>query len=395
MPSSLQNSASVGLVFVLWVAGLGAAAQFAKISVMFPNLRELYPLAGPEVGLLVSLIGFLGIGLGLFAGLIVARIGFRKLLLAALALGALMSLYQATLPPFAMMLASRLVEGASHLVIVVAAPTLIARLSSDRYRGLAMTVWSTFFGVAFALVAWFGIPLVGAYGLASLFVAHALVLAISAAALTVWLPSDRRQQDAGSTLTFREILLEHKRAYSSPFIAAPAIGWLFYTLTFVSLLTVLPDLVPPEDRAFVAGAMPLAGIASAMFCGIVILPRLSAVNTVVLGFALSMGTIPFLWSGTGTSWACIVLFGMLGLVQGASFAAVPELNRDTESQARANGAVAQMGNLGNTLGTPLLLALLAAFGPGGMIWSVTACYCAGIGAHVWLRNRRRSELLDR
>ncbi len=394
MSKSLQSPASVGLVFVLWIAGLGAAAQFAKISVMFPNLREIYPAAGPEVGLLVSLIGFLGIGLGLFAGLIVARIGFRKLLLAALALGALMSLYQATLPPFAMMLASRFVEGASHLVIVVAAPTLIARLSSDRYRGLAMTLWSTFFGVAFALVAWFGIPLVGAYGLAGLFVAHAIVLLISAAALAVWLPPDRRQQDAGTKLTFQEILLEHKRAYSSPFVSAPAIGWLFYTLTFVSLLTVLPDLVPPEDRAFVAGAMPLAGIVSAMFSGVVILQRLSAVNTVVLGFALAMGTIPFLWSGIGTSWACIVLFGMLGLVQGASFAAVPELNRDTEGQARANGAVAQMGNLGNTLGTPLLLTLLAVFGVSGMIWGVIACYLAGIAAHVLLRRKRRVMLLD-
>lgn len=394
MPTSIQSKAPAGLVFVLWIAGLGAAAQFAKISVMFPNLRELYSEAGPEIGLLVSLIGFLGIGLGLFAGLIVARIGFRRLLLAALVLGALMSFYQATLPPFAMMLASRLVEGASHLVIVVAAPTLIAQLSSDRYRGLAMTLWSTFFGVAFALVAWIGIPLVDAYGLGSLFIAHAIVLLMSAAALAIWLPCGHRQQTGGTSLSLVGILHEHKMAYGSPFVAAPAIGWLFYTLTFVSLLTVAPDLVPPEDRAFVAGSMPLASIAAALFCGVVILPRISAVSTVVLGFALAICTIPFLWSGTGTSWACIVLFGVLGLVQGASFAAVPELNRDTENQARANGAVAQMGNLGNTLGTPLLLTLLAAYGLSGMIWGVIACYCIGIAAHVLLRKRRRTMLLD-
>lgn len=394
MSTFLQNSVSVGLVFVLWIAGLGAAAQFAKIAVMFPVFRELYPVAGPEVGLLVSLIGFLGIGLGLFAGLIVARIGFRRLLLAALVLGALMSLYQATLPTFAMMLASRLVEGASHLIIVVAAPTLIARLSSDRYRGLAMTLWSTFFGVAFAMVAWLGTPLVEAYGLAGLFVAHAIVLSISAVALTVWLPTDGRQPNPAAWLTLREILLEHKRAYSSPFVAAPAIGWLFYTLTFVSLLTVLPGLVPVEDRAFVAGSMPLAGIVTAMFCGVFILPRISAVKTVVLGFMLAVATVPLLWSGSGTSWACIVLFGMLGLVQGASFAAVPELNHDTGSQARANGALAQMGNLGNTLGTPLLLGLLAAFGISGMIWGVIACFLAGIAGHMLLQNRRRVILLD-
>lgn len=395
MLSRSQINASVGQVFLLWIAGLGAAAQFAKISVMFPDLRALYPGTGPEVGLLVSLIGFLGIGLGLFSGLIVARIGFRRLLLAALVLGALISLYQAMLPPFAMMLVSRLIEGASHLVIVVAAPTLIAQLSSDRHRGLAMTLWSTFFGVSFALVAWLGIPLADAYGLGSLFIAHATVLLVAAAALAVWLPSGQKQQVVGARLSLPEILREHRRAYGSPFVAAPAIGWLFYTLTFVSLLTVLPDLVPVEDRAFVAGSMPLASIAAAMVCGAFILPRLPAVNAVVLGFTLALVTAPFLLSDDAITWASIALFGVLGLVQGASFAAVPELNVEAESQARANGAMAQMGNLGNTLGTPLLLALFAAFGPGGMILGIGACFCAGIAAHIWLRGRRRLALLDR
>jgi len=183
MKSPSPAKSSVVLVFALWIAGLGAAMQFAKISVMFPYIREQYSSAGSEIGLLVSVIGFLGISLGLFAGLIVARIGFRRLLLSALILGALMSLYQATLPPFTMMLFSRIIEGASHLIIVVAAPTLIAQISSNQYRGLAMTLWSTFFGVAFALVAWFGISLVEAFGLESIFIIHAVMLFITAAIL--------------------------------------------------------------------------------------------------------------------------------------------------------------------------------------------------------------------
>lgn len=389
MKSPSPANSPIVLVLVLWIAGLGAAMQFAKISVMFPYIREQYPSASSEIGLLVSVIGFLGIALGLFAGLIVARIGFRRLLVSALILGAVMSLYQATLPPFTMMLLSRIVEGASHLIIVVAAPTLIAQLSSNRYRGLAMTLWSTFFGVAFALVAWFGVSLVEAFGLASIFIVHAIMLFVTAAILAILLPPQRTIESSQSSLRLIDIAREHVQTYRSPYIAAPAIGWLFYTLTFVAMLTILPDLVPAEDRSFVAGAMPIASIMVSLTCGAFLLPRLSAINTIMLGFALALSVLQLLWLEVDRAWVCIALFGVLGFVQSASFAAIPQLNQDTEAQARANGAIAQMGNLGNTLGTPLFLSLLATFDLKGMIWGVTFCYLAAIAAHFLMKQRRR------
>jgi hypothetical protein len=46
------------------------------------------------------------------------------------------------------------IEGLSHLAIVVSAPTLIAQLSTvTRHQGKALTLWGTYFGVAFAGVA--------------------------------------------------------------------------------------------------------------------------------------------------------------------------------------------------------------------------------------------------
>lgn len=306
-----------------------------------------------------------------------------------------MSLYQTTLPPFTIMLISRLIEGASHLAIVVAAPTLIAQASSDRYRGLAMTLWSTFFGVAFALVAWFGIPFTATYGLAGLFLAHAMTLLATAAVLAFWLPHSRDFQRETPRVAMADIVREHIQSYRSPFVSAPAFGWLFYTLTFVSLLTILPDLVPPQDRSLVAGMMPLASIAVSLLCGVVLLPRMTAINVIILGFVLAVCTAPLLSIGVGMSWICIALFGILGLVQGASFAAVPQLNVDANAKARANGAMAQMGNLGNTIGAPVLLSLLAVFGISGLIWGILVCYCAGIGAHWWQSQRRRALSLPR
>ena len=46
-----------GLVLVIWAAGLGAAAQYGKISVVFDRMGGLYPLAGGSIAFTVSLGG--------------------------------------------------------------------------------------------------------------------------------------------------------------------------------------------------------------------------------------------------------------------------------------------------------------------------------------------------
>lgn len=365
------------LVLTIWAAGLGAAAQFAKISVIFPQLRTLYPDAGASLGFLVSVLSLVGILFGVFAGLIAAQVGFRRLLLWALVLGALASAYQATLPALNLMLASRVLEGFSQLAIVVSAPTLIAEVTAERDRPMAMTLWGTFFGVAFALVAWLGEPLVAAYGISSLFAAHAAIMLALAALLSVMLPKDLHEPRPAERLSFRTLIALHRDIYSSVGSAMPAFGWLCYTLTYVSLLTVLPDFVPPESRILVSGAMPLASIAVSMTVGVALLRIFPAVRIVALGFSLGAIVGGFLLIFPGNPYLCIALIGVLGLVQGATFSSIPQLNSTADGRARANGAMAQMGNLGNTIGTPLLLAIFSVAGFGGVAALVIAAYVGG------------------
>ena len=114
----------VGLILLLWGAGLGAAAQYAKVSVIFDQLPDVYPDAGAALGFAVSLVGFIGIIFGVVAGLLVARIRYRRALLWALWLGAVVSALQSFLPSFEWFLVLHGIEGLSHLAMVVAAPTL-------------------------------------------------------------------------------------------------------------------------------------------------------------------------------------------------------------------------------------------------------------------------------
>ena len=157
----------------------------------------------------------------------------------------------------------------------------------------------------------------------------------------------------------------------------------------MSLLTILPGFVSVEHRALVTGAMPLAGIASSISIGVLLLRYMEAVRVVMLGFSAAFFVTLLIMIFPDNPWLYIALVGALGLVQSASFAAIPQLNRNADAQAHANGAMAQMGNLGNTLGTPLLLVVIAAFGQKGMIGFLLMCYSFGFMIHVVQGRRRR------
>ena len=382
-------------VFALWAAGLGAAAQYGKMSVIFDLLPGLYPQAGAALGFLVSSVGVLGILLGVVAGLVVARIRYRRALLSALWLGAAVSAFQALTPAFGWMLASRVAEGISHLAIVVAAPTLIAQISAEKDRGFTLTLWGTFFGVAFALLALLGRPLAEGSGLPALFGAHALYMLACALVLTVALRALPPEGELPA-ISIGGILRDHLAIYRSPYIAAPAAGWLFYTFCFVSILTVLPPYLDPAYRGAVMAAMPLTSIAVSMTLGVLLLRRFPAVQVVQAGFAFSALSMLWLWLSPGAPLACIALAAAMGLIQGASFTAVPQLNRGAAAQAQANGALAQMGNLGNSIGTPIMAFGLAGLGAAALPVLAGGAFTAGLVVHLLLgaaRRRRQGVLL--
>ena len=374
------------LVLLLWLAGLGAAAQFGKISILFETLRSTYGGQGEvALGLVVSIVGMVGLIFGTTAGLLVARIGPRRAIVAALAAGAAMSALQSLMPAYPLMLASRIIEGASHLAIVVVGPTMIATLAPEDRRPLAMTLWSSFFGVTYAILA-----LIGPHaGPTSLFLGHAGYMAALAAILALTLPPDPK----GQALPMGNLIAQHAQIYASPRLSAPAMGFCCYTFLYVAVLTLLPPETPETHRALIAAGMPLVSIAVSLTLGVWLLGRMSAVRLVQAGYAVAIPGFLLLWLSWGQGVGMVVggflLSAALGIVQGASFAAIPELNLTADDRARAAGAVAQLGNLGTTTGTPVLAALLATSGPAGLAATAVLLCSLGIAIHALQRARRQ------
>ena len=374
------------LVLLLWAAGLGAAAQFGKISILYDSLRASYGGNGEvALGLVVSIVGMVGLIFGTTAGLLVARIGPRRAIVAALAAGAAMSALQSLMPAYPLMLASRIIEGASHLAIVVVGPTMIAALAPEDRRPLAMTLWSSFFGVTYTILALIGPHLTPT----GLFLGHATYMASLAAILALTLPPDPR----GQALPMGNLLAQHAAIYASPRLAAPAMGFCCYTFLYVAILTLLPPETPESHRALIAAGMPLVSIAVSLTLGVYLLGRMSAVRLVQAGYLVAIPGFLLLWlfwgQGAGMVAGGFLLSAALGIVQGASFASIPELNASPEDRARAAGAVAQLGNLGTTTGTPVLAALLASAGPAGLAMAAVLLCGAGIAIHALQKARRQ------
>lgn len=378
-------------ILALWCAGLGAAAQFGKISILYQDLALHYAGAGAlGVGFMVSVVGLVGLIFGTTAGLVVARVGARRAIFWALALGAVVSVVQGFLPPYPVMMATRVLEGASHLTIVVVGPTVIASVASVRMQGAAMTLWSSFFAMTYAILAFIAPALVAAGGDKALFWGHAGWMLACLGVLSVLMPRDIvpvARPDRGSLWT------QHVQIYASPRLAAPAMGFVCYTVTYVALLTLLPPVMTPGWGGFAAVAMPLASISVSLTLGVWLLARVSAVHMVQAGFAVGIVASLMLWvlwgTGAAEAAAALLLAAALGIVQGASFAALAQLNAGTDNRARAAGAIAQLGNLGTTTGTPLLALILPSTGVTGLALFAAAFCALGIAVHELQAARRK------
>jgi MFS transporter, DHA1 family, inner membrane transport protein len=380
------------IVMAVFCAGLGAAAQFGKISILFDDLSAVYAGQGTvAMGWMVSIVGLVGLIFGTVAGLLVGPLGVRRAMVMALGVAAIASAVQALLPPYPVMMALRVVEGASHLAIVVAGPVLMARAATPGTLGLVMALWGSFFGLSFAGLAAIAPEIVAAHGIGAVFLDHAAWMAVCAVVLWALLPRDTPQSRTGQG----GWLARHATIYASPRIATPALGFFCYTIAFVALLTLLTPEIPAAQRDVVAFWMPLAAIIVSLTLGVVILRYLTAVQTVQLGFALAAMAALALWAAWGNgplmAAAALSLSGAYGLVQGASFAAIAALNPTPDDRAMAAGALAQMGNLGTVTGTPLLAWLMARGDAGAMLAFILPFCLAGIAIHA-LQSHRRARI---
>lgn len=378
-------------VITLWLCGVLAAMQFSKVSFAFQALQAAYGATPAAMGWILSTVGMVGLVFGVTVGLLAPALGYRRLLLLGMGLGAALAGLQSLAPPFALLWLTRLLEGVSQLAVVVAAPTLIMQHSAPRHRAIAMGLWSTFVGVAFALTAAGGGWVLARFQLSGLLLAHAIGMAVMFVVVLCMLPPDGPAQPWPRLADLPQL---HARIYSQWATALPGCCFFFYTVTALALLTFIPQQAG-ADRPWLAVVLPLVSIAGTFSAGWLAQSVLAPAWLVRAAFAGVALAGLALGGCLGMGWPiapmALLLVYVVGLAGGASFALIPTLSQVPAVQARATGAVAQMGNLGSTLGPPVFAYAIANLGGAGLVLPVLVFALLGlclatVGVHRYQRS---------
>jgi len=210
--------------------------------------------------------------------------------------------------------------------------------------------------------------------------------------MVIFLPAgvgmDSNDQTKKPRLTWKSWFGVHRETYSQLRVSLPGISFLWLTLMFIALLTFLPNFAEPDQRPLLIVIMPLASIVGTLAAGFVA-QRVSPAVPGAIGFATVVVLITVMWTFLDVypqfygGLAIAMMMGS-GAVQGAVFALVPALNFDAASQARANGAVAQLGNLGTAIGTPLFALALGVAGFAGLAGTTIVLSLAGVATLLFV-----------
>lgn len=365
-----QTRTNWTLFSALFVIGLLAAAQFGKLSLTLEIMRETYPHAREFVPSLVSVVGVVGLVFGVVAGGYVVRLGTGRVLLGALIIGAAMSLVQSTLPGMAVFMASRIIEGFSHLAIVVACPTLIASISSDADRPFTMGIWAAFFGLSYALTALILPALLGAGGLGFVFSAHSIAFLVVGVITALLLPKIPVSQ-----LQVPSFAGAYRAIYTTPRLLIPGAGFVWYTALYIALIAVLPAAL--DLPIHVISGLPLISIFGTVSAGY-IAKSIAPDRLVLIGFAITALLSVVIGVVGGNLLVLYALFLAMGIIPAGSFASLSHFNGTAIDRARATGGIAHFGNIGTTLGTPVMVLMFDATGMTGVVAMSLICCIGGI-----------------
>uniref|UniRef100_UPI00068458B0 MFS transporter n=1 Tax=Bradyrhizobium elkanii TaxID=29448 RepID=UPI00068458B0 len=306
--------------------GIGAALQVGKVPIAASMLQQSLGIDLAAVGTIAGIFAVLGLVGSVPAGVVIAAVGARRVLLCGLAAITLGAASGALAPQLAVLLASRLLEGLGFLLVMVAAPALLDRVVDVSARDVTMAVWSCVmpFGIALALVAgpifdgWRTIWWAGAAFVAVLFILASLIAPEVAS----------RTGAARSGLMQEAIALARRR---TP--ALLMVLFALYSLMFFALFSFLPILLSERLGVSSQGAGALSALAAAgnvvgnLAAGHLLARGVSR-NLLIAVAAFVMGASAFgiflpALGGWGAFWLCLLFSAIGGLIPATLLATAP------------------------------------------------------------------------
>jgi predicted MFS family arabinose efflux permease len=356
-------------------------------------IAEDYATGLPGAAALLSFFALIAALAGLSAGLVAARLGARRVVLAGLGVMGTAGLLAAAAPTLPLLYAARALEGVAFLAVTIAAPTLLAARVAERDRNTALSLWSTYMPAGIAL-GMFAAPLLDVAGWRAMWAGAALLPFVAAAAVLRLVPPS-----AGRPVRTEGKLLGALRALGRarlPLVVA--LCFPSYALVYFGIAGFLPAFLVESHgvalgfAGFVGAFAALANVGGNLAAGQAMRAGVRPTR-LVLGCGAAMALLAALAFALPAPWwvalaLAVLASGIGGAVPASLFALVPRTVPDPALTAPAMGLVIQANNIGQLLG-PLLIAAAA-----GVAWGAVAMPLLVAGAVVvWaaLALRRAEE----
>lgn len=339
-------------IALLYAIGVLAAAQLGIVPPLVRQLQRDLGLSLTEAGTAVSVITLVGAVFGLPAGGWSQRIGHARALAIGLAIMAVAAALCAAASDTTTLLAGRTLAGIGYLLIVVAAPSLMAMTAEPRHQPITLSLWATFVPTGIALA---GLVTAGfeETGWRTIFAVDLVLLAAAVIITIVAVP--------------REVAVAHgdrKLPKGTLASSLPLAGAFFcFALLFLAVAGLLPAWLIDRRALTAADAGRIAAIATAfgipgsLLAGSLMRAGFLPSRLAAIGLSSSMVLAAVCFAALPLPMAVVgfaLSFAAGGLVPAAIFASVPLVAATPRAIGPINGLVAQAGSLGSLTGPPLL-----------------------------------------
>ncbi|MFN0191651.1 MAG: MFS transporter [Aestuariivirga sp.] len=364
--TGIQRSTDWPAIIVLFLGGLVAAMQFAKVAPVMELVGGELGLDPVASGFAVSILGLVGILFAITVGAIVSAIGPQRGLLIALFGGAVIAGLGALAPTGVTFLVSRFCEGFSHLLIVVCAPALMAALAAPKDKPVALAIWGCFFGLGFAVASAAAPIIVPLGGWRGFLLCHAAAMLVIGLLVMLLLARSKLEDQRGGFPGVKTIAAAHAALFRERAPLLLALTFCAYTIQFLATLTFLTLYLGTEGQwrpASVGSFMAFASFVSLIFTlsagflarwGVTLFQGFAAAFA---GLAVTATIIFGFHPGAPVLVAAVlVMMACFGLLPGFAFASVPQVAPEARIAALTYSAIALFGNVGTFLGTPIFAA---------------------------------------